>query len=78
MSTIFFPVAGFTVGKVFPDTESTNSLLMNNCETKGKEKLNNSSTKRGEMWYKVRDIHCIIFVPLSAMHYIRLTDNTTS
>ena len=28
MATIFFPVAGFTVGNVFPETESTNSLLM--------------------------------------------------
>jgi hypothetical protein len=49
MSTIFFPVAGFTVGKVFPETESTNSLLMNNYETNANEKLNNSSTKKEEM-----------------------------
>jgi hypothetical protein len=32
---------------------------MNNCETKAKEKQNNSSTKRVEMWYKVMNIHCI-------------------
>jgi hypothetical protein len=34
MSTIFFPVAGFTVGKVFPETASTNSLLMKSWKIK--------------------------------------------
>jgi hypothetical protein len=72
MSAIFFPVAGFTVRKVFPETESTNSLLMNNCKTNANEKLNNSSTKTEEIWYKVR------VVPLIIPYYIRLTYNTTS
>jgi hypothetical protein len=77
MSTIFFPVAGFTVGKVLPETESTNSLLMNNYKTNANEKLKNSSTKRKEMWYKVRGNHCRV-VPLITSYYIRLTFNTTS
>jgi hypothetical protein len=30
-SAIFFSFAGFKVGNVFPEAESTKSLLMNNC-----------------------------------------------
>jgi hypothetical protein len=31
MSAIFFSLVGFRVGNVLPEMESTNSLLMNNC-----------------------------------------------
>lgn len=31
-SAIFLPVAGFAVGNVFPEAESTNSLPMNSCK----------------------------------------------
>jgi len=34
MSAIFVSLVGFKVGKVLPEMESTNSLLMNNCNRK--------------------------------------------
>jgi len=34
MSAIFVLLVGFKVGKVLPEMESTNSLLMNNCNRK--------------------------------------------
>ena len=33
MFAIFVSLVGFKVGKVLPETESTNSFLMNNCNT---------------------------------------------
>jgi hypothetical protein len=40
MSAIFVPLVGFRVGNVLPEMESTNSLLMNNCN-RGKKKIMN-------------------------------------
>lgn len=37
-SAIFVSLVGFKVGKVLPEMESTNSLLMNNCNRKKNHK----------------------------------------
>jgi hypothetical protein len=63
-STIFFPVAGFMVGKVFPETESTNSLLMNSWKTQ-----RNKVNQREEICHSAQKLEITtVYIPINILN----------